>query len=123
MKRMLAIMLLALVAMQGIAMAENAATVVSGKINAIDTQANSVKLNVKDAATGTESESTIFVNAETKYATVASLAELKQGDEISAEVKKDEATGNWWATSIKIGAAEEEAAPAAAETPAAPAAQ
>ena len=118
MKKALALVVISVVLLSGVAFAET----VSGKVSSVDTQANALEVTVIDVATGAESKSNISVNAETKYATVASLAELKQGDEITAEVKKDEATGVLWATSIELGAGKTAEAAPAAEA-AAPAAQ
>ena len=113
-KTQIAMLVLAFLAFQGIASAES----ISGKVVSIDSAAKSLSINQMDSATGAEKKVDLSVSADTAYTGIQAFAELKAGDEISADAQQDAATGSWKATSIKVGKAEE-----AAAAPAAPAAQ
>ncbi len=91
---------------QGAAFAET----VSGKVVSADSAANSLKIAKADSAAGAEEQVTVWVKPDTAFSGAASLADLKEGEEVSIEAAQDAATGNWQASSVKVAAA---AAPAA----------
>ena len=108
----LGLMLIALVAFQGVASAKE----VSGKIAGTDPAANTLSLTAGAA----QEKVDIKVDAATTYAGAASLADLTVGQEVSVEANED-ASGGWTAVSVKVS---EPAAPAAvAAEPAAEPAQ
>ena len=108
------VLMLAFVVMQGTASAKS----ISGKIANIDAAANSLSVSQSNPATGAEENLNFSVSADTTFAGVKALAELKAGDQVSVDAEQDAATGSWKATSIST----EAAAPAKTEA-AAPAAQ
>ena len=103
------VVLMTLVAFQGIASAKT----VSGKVAGIDAAAGTLSVNVADPATGSEEKADIAVNAATAYTGIAALADLKEGQEVAVEASEDTATGGWVATSVSIPAAAPAQEPAA----------
>lgn len=93
----LSLMLLALVAFQGVASAKE----VSGTIAGIDAAANKMSLSTQDES-GAESSVDILVNATTSYAGAASLADLTVGQQVSVEASEDVIAGGWMASSVKV---------------------
>ena len=91
------VLAVALTLFQGVANAK----VVSGKITGIDATANKLSISYTDLATSKEEQVEIAVKPETTYSGVASLGDLKEGQEVSVEAEEDAATGGWSATSIK----------------------
>ena len=91
------VLLVAVVAFQGLALAAT----VSGKVEKVDAATNMVTLTT---AAGEKKE--ISVKPETTYAGVASLADLKEGQDVSIEASEEgEGSGKWAATSVKVEAA------------------
>ena len=103
----LGLMLMALVAFQGVVSAKT----ISGKIDAIDAVANKLSITTADPAA---SKVDISVSATTAYAGAASLADLTVGQEVSVEASEDGT-----ATSVKVAEPVKEAAPAQPAEPAA----
>jgi hypothetical protein len=101
-------MLMVALLISGVAMAET----VTGKVVSADAATSTLKINKSDA-TGTSEEVSLKVSADTKYSGVSAFDELKEGAQVSAEVEKDEATGDWKATSVNADEAEAAAAPVA----------
>src|SRR5689334_4575805 len=90
--------LAAFFAFQTLAMAET----ISGKIASIDAVGNKLSLSISDSATGNSTSLDVLVSANTAYKGVASFADLKEGQEVSVEMAKDEATGANNATSVTL---------------------
>ena len=97
----LGLMLIALLAFQGVASAKT----VSGKIAGVDVAGN--KLSITDEAAA---KVDISVSKTTTYAGAASLADLTVGQEVSVEA--EDAAGVLSATSVKIAEPVKEVAPA-----------
>ena len=118
MKKIALMVAVASLIFSGIASAE----LVSGKVQSTDPAAKSVEVMRVNPATGAEEKLVITVQDQTTFSGVQSLEQLKQGDEVWAEVEQDKTSNNWKATSIEVGApnaAEAGAAKPAAEKPAA----
>ncbi len=98
MQILVVVFLTAFVAFQGMALAE----AIQGKVAGIDATAKSLSLSRNNPATGVAEKLAISVNPETAFSGVASLEELKAGDDISVDVQKGEAAGSWKATSVKV---------------------
>ena len=105
------VLLVAFFAFQGWASAET----FSGKIASIDAAGNKLSISYPDSATGDPVNVDILVGSGTTYAGVASLADLKEGEEVSVEVTKDEATGAQNATSVTLSQPAEQPVEAAKE--------
>lgn len=98
---MLAILMMAFVAIQGVAFAE----LVNGKVLGIDNDAKSISINQQDPATGALQEVKVLCKADTGYQGCNALADVKVGDEVSVEAEQDPATGDWWAKAVTVAAA------------------
>ena len=97
-KMMLAFLILGLMA--GTAFAKS----IDGKVVSTDAAANTLVVSSMDDA-GAAKESTLSVSGNTAYVGVASLAELKAGDQVTVEAEEDAATGAWNATSVELATA------------------
>ena len=102
------ILLAAAVVFQGTAFAG----LVHGTVASIDSAAKSVSVNRTNPATGATEKVDIAIGAETTFSGVASMDELKAGDDIWVDAQQDAATGGWKAASVKVSGAN---APAAAQ--------
>ena len=123
MKTVKVLSVLLLLAVFGVSLAY--ADTLSGKIVSTDLTANSISLNVMNSETHAEEKLSVNVNAETTYTGVASLSDLKEGQEISIEAAKD-ANGVYGATKVELKIAEAaptitEPASVPVDAPAAPA--
>ena len=74
---------------------------IEGKVVSTDAEKNQLVVSSMDAA-GTASESNLAVSADTAFVGVASLAELKAGDQVKVEANEDAATGTWNAASVEL---------------------
>ncbi len=95
-------LLVSLVSFQAVASAKT----VSGKVATIDAASNKVSVSYTDPSTSKEEKAEISVKPETTYSGVASLGELKEGQEVSVDAEEDAATGGWSAISIKAAEAQ-----------------
>ena len=87
------------------------AEIVSGKVASVDAATGSLSITTKNAETQADEKVIVSIKQETAFSGVQALTDLKEGQEVSANVSKDEASGNWNAQSVEVKAAEE--APAA----------
>ena len=97
-----------LMAFQAAAFAE----LISGKVASVDpaTSTSSISISTTNAETQAEEKVTVSVKQDTTFSGVQALSELKEGQQVSIEAAKDEASGNWSAKSIEAQAAQEGAA-------------
>ena len=93
MKKAMVLLIVALIALQGVALANT----VSGKVTAVDATGNKIQV-----ASASGESSWILYSATTKWAGVTSPAEL-QGKSVQIEAIED-AAKNWQATSITVAA-------------------
>ncbi len=75
------------------------AQMVAGKVVSVDATANTVTISTPSAA-GIMEDAVISVAPETKFLGAASIAELQEGDVVSATVTEQTPEGAWTATSI-----------------------
>ncbi|MBI4431817.1 MAG: hypothetical protein HY587_08930 [Candidatus Omnitrophica bacterium] len=75
------------------------ARIVAGQVVSTDSTANTVTISTPSAA-GTMEDAIISVEPETKFLGAASIAELQEGDVVSATVTEQTVEGAWKATSI-----------------------
>ena len=94
------VMLVAFVAFQGVASAKT----VSGKVAKVDAATNKISVSYTDPATSKEESAEISIKTDTAFSGAASLADLKEGEDVSVEAAEDAATGGWNATSVKVSA-------------------
>lgn len=95
MKIMAILVLAAILCFQGVADAK----MVAGKVVSTDVTANTVTISTP-SATGAMEDAIISVAAETQFLGATSIADLSQGDVISATVTEQTVEGAWQATSI-----------------------
>lgn len=95
MKIMAILVLAAILCFQGVADAK----MVAGKVGLVDLEKNTVTISTP-SATGAMEDAIISVAADTKFLGAASIADLAQGDVISATVTEQTVEGAWQATSI-----------------------
>ena len=95
MKIMAILVLAAVLCFQGTADAK----MVAGKVVSVDSTANTVTISTPSAM-GAMEDAVISVAPETKFLGAASIAELQEGDVVSATVTEQNAEGAWTATSI-----------------------
>lgn len=101
----------------GVAMAET----VSGKILSVDAAGNQFSVSSEsELAAGGKAD--LLAGEDTVYTGVASLADLKEGQEVSVEIEKDSVAGVLHALSVSLVEVPAEA-PAVSETAAEPAAE
>ena len=74
---------------------------IEGEVVSTDAASNSLVVSSTDDA-GMAKESTLSVSATTAYVGVASLGELKAGDQVKVEAEEDAATGAWNASSVEL---------------------
>ena len=101
MKKLIAFLLIALVAFTGTGFAK----LVSGKLETVDAASNSLSISSMNPATGAEEKVQIKVKPETVFTGAASLADLKAGDKVWVEASQNAETQAWEATSVKTGGA------------------
>ena len=77
---------------------------IEGEVVSTDAAGNKLVVSSMDDA-GAAKESTLSVSGNTAYVGVASLAELKAGDQVTVEAEEDAATGAWNATSVELATA------------------
>ena len=95
MKIMAILVLTAILCFQGIA----DASMMAGRVVTKDETANTVTITTP-SATGAMEDAIISIAAETKFLGATSIADLSQGDVISATVTEETVEGAWKATSI-----------------------
>lgn len=97
-----AMLMAVLVLGQGAAMADT----IQGKVVEVNASANSITISRSNPATGSEEQINIATKAETAWAGIKSLSELKAGDEVTVEAMQDATSGSWEAESIEKAEAE-----------------
>ncbi len=97
MKLVITILVAALALYQGTAFAQ----LVSGKVVSTDATAKSITISKANAETGANEDVTVWVNDETAYTGVDSLAGLATGNEVLVEAEEDAASKNWMAMSVQ----------------------
>ena len=115
MKRMnlvISILLATFVLYQGAAYAK----LVGGKVVSTDATAKSLTISRINLATGAEENVVVGVTDTTTYSGVASLADLKAGEEVWVDATEDATTKAWTASSVQVLKAEAPAVPAAPAT-------
>ena len=95
MKIMAILVLAAILCFQGIA----DASMVAGKVLNINTEKNEITITTP-SATGAMEDAILSIAAETKFLGATSIADINQGDVISATVTEKTVEGAWKATSI-----------------------
>ena len=113
MKLAIAILIATFVVFQGAGYAD----LVKGNVVSTDIAAKSLTISRLNATTGAQEQVAVSVTDTTAFSGVASLAELKAGDEVWVDATEDPATKNWAAASVKRSLLQT----ATSETPAVPA--
>ena len=75
------------------------AKMISGQVSGVDSGTRKVSVSTVDPATGQSSTSDIWLNPDATYSGVASLDEIKSGDQIWMEAEED-SEGNLRATKV-----------------------
>ena len=95
----IAILMLAVMFVSGVAFAES----ISGKVSAVDPATKVIKVATMDAA-GAETEISVAAQDTTAYQGIADLAGLQVGAKVDINAAKDEATGSLKAETIAVAA-------------------
>ena len=95
MKIMAILVLAAVLCFQGIADAK----MVAGRVQGVNPDANTITISTP-SATGAMEDAIISIATDTKFLGATSIADLSQGDVISATVTEETVEGAWKATSI-----------------------